>query len=291
MGNAAQQAYFRVEDESSPLPAGQRSANPSAYRIGSLIGKGNFGKVYDARVKKNSRRVAVKMVDVSQRCTLGRMYMAIQLKHELALIEQAQHPSVIRTYECFKHRQTLYFVMELAPNGNLLDYVNKKGRLSEQETRDKAYQTTDAVRYLHKAMGYAHLDIKCENVLLDEYDNVKLADFGLAMPASALSVFRVKRGTNHYMSPEQLNDTPYSPFLNDTWACGVVIYMMLCGELPFAKTNELASEAEVLLDIRRGVMIPSFVSADWKQLLSSVFSRSLAHRWCLEDLYQYLILH
>ena len=93
------------------------------------------------------------------------------------------------------------------------------------------------------------------------------------------------------MSPEELDVTPYSPFLSDTWACGVVIYLMLCGEFPFAKTNPLASEAEVLRDIRRGVMIPRFVSADWKQLLSSVLNPSLADRWSLEDLYKYFILH
>ncbi|CAJ2652255.1 CBL-interacting serine/threonine-protein kinase 8 [Trifolium pratense] len=200
------------------------------YEIGRTIGEGTFAKVKFAQNTETGESVAMKILD---RSTIIKHKMADQIKREISIMKLVRHPYVVRLHEVLASRTKIYIILEFITGGELFDKIVHHGRLSEAEARRYFQQLIDGVDYCH-SKGVYHRDLKPENLLLDSLGNMKISDFGLsALPEQGVSMLRTTCGTPNYVAPEVLSHKGYKGAPADVWSCGVILYVLIAGYLPF----------------------------------------------------------
>ncbi|KAL0366341.1 UNVERIFIED_CONTAM: CBL-interacting serine/threonine-protein kinase [Sesamum radiatum] len=200
------------------------------YEVGRTIGEGTFAKVKFAQNTETGESVAMKVLD---RSTIIKHKMVDQIKREISIMKRVRHPYVVRLHEVIASRTKIYIILEFITGGELFDKIVHHGRLSESESRRYFQQLIDGVDYCH-SKGVYHRDLKPENLLLDSQGNLKISDFGLsALPAEGVSLLRTTCGTPNYVAPEVLSHKGYNGALADIWSCGVILYVLMAGYLPF----------------------------------------------------------
>lgn len=162
---------------------------------------------------------------------------------EVQFLKNAEHPNIVQLYAWSDQMKALdrnnktlpvYTVeMEFAPHGELFDFVQTTGRFSEKEARFYFHQLIDALEYIH-SKGYAHRDIKMENLFLDDQYNLKLGDFGFCTSKEKCQQIV---GTTSYMMPEILKGEEYDTKAADLFAAAIVLFTMMTGHPPFAKAD------------------------------------------------------
>ncbi|KAL6998500.1 CBL-interacting protein kinase 2 [Sarracenia purpurea var. burkii] len=205
------------------------------YELGRLLGQGTFAKVYYGRNLKNDKPVAVKIIDKANVFKVGRID---QIKREISVMRLARHPNIVQLYEVMATKTKIYIVMEYVKGGELFNKV-AKGRLEEEDARKYFQQLMSAVDFCH-GRGVYHRDLKLENLLLDENGNLKVSDFGLSALAESKGqdgLLHTTCGTPAYVAPEVIKQRGYDGSKADIWSCGVVLYVLLAGYLPFHDPN------------------------------------------------------
>ncbi|KAK3329027.1 CAMK/RAD53 protein kinase [Apodospora peruviana] len=203
------------------------------------LGKGHFAEVYLCVEKTTGERFAVKIFTKTPGVEERSKNEGLQ--QEIAVLMGVSHPNVLCLKETFNEPNAVYLVLELAPGGELFNFIVKKQKLTEGESRKLFLQLFQGVKYLHDR-NIVHRDIKPENILLvDDNLHVKLADFGLAKIIGEESFTTTLCGTPSYVAPEILTDTRHRKYTKavDIWSLGVVLYICLCGFPPFS--DELTS--------------------------------------------------
>ncbi|XP_076876293.1 hormonally up-regulated neu tumor-associated kinase homolog A isoform X2 [Brachyhypopomus gauderio] len=174
-----------------------------------------------------------------------------------------RHPNITQLLDILETENSYYLVMELCPGGNLMNHIYEKKRLEEREAQKYVRQLVMAVEHLHRA-GVVHRDLKIENLLLDEQDNIKLIDFGLSNCAGILGYsdpFSTQCGSPAYAAPELLSRKKYGPKV-DVWSIGVNMYAMLTGTLPFTvEPFSLKALHQRMVDKDMNPLPPSISSA------------------------------
>ncbi|KAJ6335389.1 hypothetical protein OIU78_012089 [Salix suchowensis] len=200
------------------------------YEVGRTIGEGTFAKVKFAQNTETGESVAMKILD---RSTIIKHKMVDQIKREISIMKLVRHPYVVRLHEVLASRTKIYIILEFITGGELFDKIVHHGRLSEAEARRYFQQLIDGVDYCH-SKGVYHRDLKPENLLLDSQGNLKISDFGLsALPEQGVSLLRTTCGTPNYVAPEVLSHKGYDGAIADVWSCGVILYVLIAGYLPF----------------------------------------------------------
>ncbi|KAK4717649.1 hypothetical protein R3W88_015987 [Solanum pinnatisectum] len=205
------------------------------YEVGRLLGQGTFAKVYYARNIKTGQSVAIKVIDKEKVLRVGLMN---QIKREISVMKLVRHPNVVHLYEVMATKTKIYFIMEYCKGGELFNKV-VKGRLKEDAARKYFQQLINAVDFCH-SRGVYHRDLKPENLLLDDDENLKISDFGLSALAESKhqdGLLHTTCGTPAYVAPEVINRRGYNGTKADIWSCGVVLYVLLAGYLPFQDSN------------------------------------------------------
>ncbi|XP_007033570.2 PREDICTED: CBL-interacting protein kinase 2 [Theobroma cacao] len=205
------------------------------YELGRLLGQGTFAKVHYARNLKTGMSVAIKIIDKEKVLKVG---MIDQIKREISVMKLVRHPNVVELYEVMASKTKIYFVMEYAKGGELFNKV-VKGKLKEDAARRYFQQLISAVDFCH-SRGVCHRDLKPENLLLDEHGNLKVTDFGLSAFAESKrqdGLLHTTCGTPAYVAPEVINRRGYDGCKADIWSCGVILYVLLAGYLPFHDSN------------------------------------------------------
>ncbi|KAK3819838.1 MAG: SNF1 related protein kinase [Benniella sp.] len=146
------------------------------------------------------------------------------------------HPHVIRLYDVYEIEHVLFLVMEYVSGGELFNYLVKKRRLGEDEALRLFQQIIVGLAFCHKRK-ICHRDLKPENLLLDERMNIKIADFGMASLQKTGSLLETSCGSPHYASPEVVTGLKYDGSSSDIWSCGIILYALLAGHLPFDDEN------------------------------------------------------
>ncbi|KAH6793018.1 CBL-interacting protein kinase 12 [Perilla frutescens var. hirtella] len=208
------------------------------YEIGKLLGHGTFAKVYHARNVKTGEGVAIKVIDKEKILKVG---LTAHIKREISILRRVRHPNIVQLFEVMATKTKIYFVMEYVKGGELFNKV-AKGRLKEEIARKYFQQLISAVSFCH-ARGVYHRDLKPENILLDEDGNLKVSDFGLSAISEQIKqdgLFHTFCGTPAYVAPEVLARKGYNGEKVDIWSCGVVLFVLMAGYLPFQDQNVMA---------------------------------------------------
>ncbi|CAL9113314.1 unnamed protein product [Musa acuminata var. zebrina] len=216
---------------------GREGAAPvlGKYELGRTLGEGNFGKVKHARHVETGETFAVKILDRKRILSLK---VDDQIKREIATLKLLKHPNVVRLHEVSASKTKIYMVLEFVNGGELFDKI-LKGKLSEEEGRRLFQQLIDAVSYCHDK-GVYHRDLKPENVLVDAKGDIKISDFGLSALPQHLGndgLLHTTCGSPNYIAPEVLSNRGYDGSRSDIWSCGVILYVILTGFLPFDDRN------------------------------------------------------
>nr|BAJ95121.1 predicted protein [Hordeum vulgare subsp. vulgare] len=246
------------------------------YYLEKTIGKGNFAVVKLATHCDTHQRVAIKIIDKSRLDPTDHR----KLEREIAVMKSLVHPYIIRLYEVMESKSLIYLVTEYAPNGEMLDLLIREKRLSEAKAREKFRQLILAVEYIH-SKNIVHRDLKAENLLLDARGNIKVADFGFANTFQRNSKLHTFCGSPPYAAPELYKCLPYSPEKVDVWSLGVLLYVFVCGHLPFESHN--------LAELRKRVLsgqfrLPFYLSSDCSSLITHMLNVDPDQRYTLNDI-------
>ncbi|XP_057318400.1 serine/threonine-protein kinase SIK3-like isoform X2 [Microplitis mediator] len=251
------------------------------YELEKTIGKGNFAVVKMATHVVTKSKVAIKIIDKTK---LSEENLA-KIFREVHIMKRLRHPHIIRLYQVMETEKMIYLVTEYAPGGEIFDHLVRNGRMSEPEARRIFKQIVLAVHYLH-THGVVHRDLKAENLLLDADNNIKLADFGFSneyTPGMPLSTWC---GSPPYAAPEIFEGKHYDGPSSDVWSLGVVLYVLVCGALPFDGPTMKSLRSVVISGKFR---IPFFMSAECEKLIRHMLvveperrlsiRQILAHPW------------
>jgi 5'-AMP-activated protein kinase, catalytic alpha subunit len=174
-------------------------------------------------------KVAVKILNKAK---IKQLSMEEKVQREINILHLCTHPHIIRLYEVIDTPTDIFLVNEYVSGGELFDYIVSKGRLAADEARHFFHQIISGVEYCH-FQKIVHRDLKPENLLLDANKNIKLADFGLSNLMRDGEFLRTSCGSPNYAAPEVISGHLYAGPEVDVWSCGVILYALLCGSLPF----------------------------------------------------------
>ena len=198
------------------------------YQIVKTLGEGSFGKVKLAYHTTTGQRVALKIIN---RKTLAKSDMQGRIEREISYLRLLNHPHIIKLYDVIKSKEEIIMVIEYAGK-ELFEYIVQNGRMKDDQARRFFQQIIAAIDYCH-SHKIVHRDLKPENLLLDDQLNIKIADFGLSNIMSDGNFLKTSCGSPNYAAPEVISGKLYAGPEVDVWSCGVILYVMLCGRLPF----------------------------------------------------------
>ncbi|XP_022844672.1 CBL-interacting serine/threonine-protein kinase 1-like [Olea europaea var. sylvestris] len=236
------------------------------YEFGRTLGEGNFGKVKYAKNVDSGQPFAIKILEKNRIIDLK---ITDQIKREIGTLKLLKHPNVVRLHEVLASKTKIYMVLEYVNGGELFDRISSKGKLSEAEGRKFFQQLVDGVSYCHNR-GVFHRDLKLENVLIDVNGNIKITDFGLsALPQHFRDdgLLHTTCGSPNYVAPEILSNRGYDGATSDTWSCGVILYVILTGYLPFDDRNLAVLYQKIF---KGDAQIPKWLSPGARNLIKRI---------------------
>ncbi|PWY80744.1 hypothetical protein BO94DRAFT_536971 [Aspergillus sclerotioniger CBS 115572] len=235
---AAQKASSKNHAPPPPSLVLEPEEDGERYSTGAFLGKGGFAICYEGTLLRTGRVFAMKVV----RSEMAQKKMQEKFRTELQIHSKMRHPHIVGFHRAFAFDSSIYVILELCPNGSVMDMVRKRRCLSLPEVRRFMIQLCGAIKYLHKR-NVAHRDLKMGNLFLDKNMDIKVGDFGLA--AMIMSEKDEKRrktlcGTPNYIAPEVLDKSKGGHTQKvDIWSLGVICFAMLTGYPPFqSKTQE-----------------------------------------------------
>lgn len=200
------------------------------YKFHGMIGRGNFGTVYQAsKIVNPAKLYAIKSIPKK---IFEKKDKVKYLIGELEALQTLDHPNIIRLYQSFEDNHNLHLVTEFCSGGKLSDLISAHFRLPEDQAAKIILKILRVISYLHEK-GICHRDIKPENFLFENTtrkSEIKLIDFGLAKIFNSIGRINSVVGTPQFVAPEVLQGS-YGPKC-DLWSVGVIIYHMLLGKMP-----------------------------------------------------------
>lgn len=244
------------------------------WKLGRTLGRGATGRVLLGVHLQTGQKAAVKVVLKSE---LNEEYerpsdklggLPYGIEREIIIMKLLTHPNVLRLYDVWETSKALYLVLEYVEGGELFDLLVERGPLHEQEAIKYFRQIILGTAYCH-ALGICHRDLKPENLLLDANLNVKLADFGMAALESNGKLLETSCGSPHYAAPEIVSGLKYHGAASDVWSCGVILFALLTGRLPFDDENI----RNLLLKVQAGTFdMPDEISPHAQSLIAQMLT-------------------
>ncbi|MEQ2242832.1 Serine/threonine-protein kinase brsk2 [Ilyodon furcidens] len=259
---------------SKELSLSQSAQYVGPYRLEKTLGKGQTGLVKLGIHCITGQKVAIKIVN---REKLSESVL-MKVEREIAILKLIEHPHVLKLHDVYENNKYLYLVLEHVSGGELFDYLVKKGRLTPKEARKFFRQIISALDFCH-SHSICHRDLKPENLLLDEKNNIRIADFGMASLQVGDSLLETSCGSPHYACPEVIRGEKYDGRRADVWSCGVILFALLVGALPFDHDNL----RQLLEKVKSGVFhMPHFIPPDCQSLLKGMIEVNPEKRLTLE---------
>ncbi|KAG4088454.1 Pkinase-domain-containing protein [Neocallimastix lanati (nom. inval.)] len=254
------------------------------YIILHTIGKGEFGKVKLAYDPQKEIEVAIKFI---KRSNITSAQKQAKLEREINILQNLDHPNIVRLFDVIETEKYIGIVMAYANGGELFEYISENQYLSEEESAKFFIQLLDGVQYLH-SRHIVHRDLKLENLLLDQKGDIIITDFGFANnsrknPSGLLST---SCGSPCYAAPELVINDNYIGEAADIWSCGIILYAMLCGYLPFDDdpNNPDGENLDLLYKyiLESQLTFPDYVSEDAQELVCGMLIPDPEKRWSMD---------
>ncbi|XP_034828041.1 5'-AMP-activated protein kinase catalytic subunit alpha-2 isoform X1 [Maniola hyperantus] len=246
------------------------------YTLGATLGVGTFGKVKIGEHQLTKHKVAVKILN---RQKIKSLDVVGKIRREIQNLKLFRHPHIIKLYQVISTPTDIFMIMEYVSGGELFDYIVKRGKLQEHEARRFFQQIISGVDYCHRHM-IVHRDLKPENLLLDHNMHVKIADFGLSNMMMDGEFLRTSCGSPNYAAPEVISGKLYAGPEVDVWSCGVILYALLCGTLPFDDEHV----PTLFRKIKSGIFpIPEYLNKSVVSLLCNMLQVDPMKRATIED--------
>lgn len=246
------------------------------YTLGATLGVGTFGKVKIGEHQLTKHKVAVKILN---RQKIKSLDVVGKIRREIQNLKLFRHPHIIKLYQVISTPTDIFMIMEYVSGGELFDYIVKHGKLQEHEARRFFQQIISGVDYCHRHM-IVHRDLKPENLLLDHNMHVKIADFGLSNMMTDGEFLRTSCGSPNYAAPEVISGKLYAGPEVDVWSCGVILYALLCGTLPFDDEHV----PTLFRKIKSGIFpIPEYLNKSVVSLLCQMLQVDPMKRAAIED--------
>lgn len=254
-----------------------RAKSIGNYILGKTLGEGTFGKVKLATHILTGEKVAIKILEKDRIIDVADVE---RVAREIYILKFIRHPNIIQLYEIIETPKQLFLVMEYVNGGELFDYIVSKTRVEEREASKFFHQIIAGIEYIHK-LKIVHRDLKPENLLLDSNNNIKIVDFGLSNTYNENELLKTACGSPCYAAPEMIGGKKYNGLQVDIWSCGVILFAIVCGYLPFEdpNTNVLYTK------IKNGdYVIPDFISDDGRDLLKNILNTDPAKRYTIDEI-------
>ena len=284
---------------------GKRKTHVGPWHLGRTLGKGATGRVRLARHCNTGEVVAVKIVSKKSAAMVqsasmakidndaknpvnkaGNRTMPFGIEREVVIMKLIEHPNVINLYDIWENRGELYLILEFVAGGELFDYVSSNGALPEEEAVRLFRQIISGLSYCHR-FNICHRDLKPENILLDKDRNVKLADFGMAALQPKDSWLNTSCGSPHYAAPEIIQGLQYRGDKADIWSCGIILFAMLNGFLPF-DGGDLTSTLRL---VRKGdYFLPPNLSIEASDLIQRILQKRPERRITMDEVWAHPLL-
>ena len=251
-------------------------SNIANYLFKKDIGEGNFGKVKLGIFKQTGEEFAIKI--------LNKKKIKIKMKNtvfkENEIITKFNHVNVIFVFNIIEDKDNYYIVMEYCKSGELFDYIVERQHLEEDEASIFFYQLINGVEYIH-SLGVAHRDLKPENLLLTGNKVLKIIDFGLSHEFNGEDLLKTKCGSPSYAAPEIIKGLPYDGFKTDIWCCGIILYAMVCGYLPFEGGNNKILFKNI---VECNPEIPDYLTEETQDLISRILREEPDDRITIDEI-------
>ncbi|TNY18078.1 kinase-like domain-containing protein [Rhodotorula diobovata] len=260
----------------------EEPSNVGPWRIGRTVGEGSSGRVKLAKHAVTGQYAAVKIVPKprSRQNQEKAVKALLGIEREIVIMKLIDHPNVLRLFDVWETGSELYLIMEYVEGGELFDYLVRKKRLHGDEARHYFQQIISGVDYCHR-FNICHRDLKPENLLLDNEKNIKIADFGMAALEREGRLLETSCGSPHYASPEIVSGSTYHGSSSDIWSCGIILYALLTGVLPF----DHADIRTLLALVKRGeYYMPPDLPTDAQDLLRRMLTVDPEKRIKMEDI-------
>jgi calcium-dependent protein kinase len=246
------------------------------YEKRSPIQSGRFGIVESGLCKATGDLVAIKTIQKSRS-------QRVMLKNEIGILDQLDHPTMMKMRDVFEDKEKLYIVTDLYDGDELFDRIIYMETFTESQAAAMFREILHGLNYLHKTLGIAHRDLKPENLMFknkSDDSEVVLIDFGMSMKIS--KPIREKVGTAGYVAPEVLDG--FHDFSCDMWSLGVILYIVMSGSMPFYGSNE----NETLAMVRKAEFdlsgVPwEYVSDEAKDLIQNLIQKDPSKRLTAEE--------
>lgn len=241
------------------------TGNIDNYLIGSQIGQGAYAIVRSAIVRATNKKIAIKTYE---KVKLLDPHRKRCVKREIEILEKLNHPNIVKMYEVIDTSKHVHIAMEYVGGTSLHGYLKRRPnrRVDETEARRIFKQVLYGIEYCHNK-NVTHRDLKLENILLDDANNVKIIDFGFGTCFPHEKKVKLFCGTPSYMAPEIVNRIEYSGPPADVWALGVLLFVLLCGCYPF----KAQVDKELYKKIQHGQFsVPSSISQGSRSLITRI---------------------
>ncbi|AMD20145.1 HCL006Wp [Eremothecium sinecaudum] len=254
------------------------------YHRGIFLGEGGFARCFQMKDDSGKIFAAKTVAKISIKSEKTRK----KLLSEIQIHKSMKHPNIVQFTDCFEDDTNVYILLEICPNGSLMDLLKQRKQLTEPEVRYFTTQIVGAIRYMH-SRRIIHRDLKLGNIFFDKHFNLKIGDFGLA---AVLANDRERKyticGTPNYIAPEVLTGkhTGHS-FEVDIWSIGVMIYALLIGKPPFqSKEVNTIYERIKVCDFSFPKEKP--ISSEARVLIKDILSLDPLERPSLAEIMEYV---
>ena len=253
------------------------------YRVIRDIGQGAFATVYKVQRVDDDEIFAMKVVKKSN---LGSSDDIVRFQREIDSMTILRHENIVQLHDFFSDENNFYLVIDYCPNGELSDFIAKNGKINENTAALLFQQIASAISYCH-SYGVAHRDLKPQNILIQKFPFVKIADFGLCGYVRENDLMKTFCGSPAFAAPECLSRTNYDGRKSDIWSLGVILFVMVTGEFPWNLSNTGIMIQQIL---KAEFKVPPFVSQTCKDLITSMMKENPNERISMEDILKHPFL-
>ena len=250
-----------------------KGKNIGPYEILDLLKEGSSSKIYLARSKYTNEYVAIKAINKSP--LKNNLDELLLITKQIETLKILKHRNIVTLYEIYESKKYIYLITEYLSGKDLIEKIIHKKRFNEEEALRIFFQLLDAFTYMHK-MNICHRNIRTEHILFDKNNRPKIVGFGYSSFYESNKVIEGAYGSLCYACPEIIDEMPYNPELADVWSLGVILYVLICGYLPFSDEDD--NKNKILISNGK-IDFPKEISNKLKDLLRHMLDKNPNKRY------------